>query len=436
MHRSRSTETRQRSRGERTASPAAASKGRIGVGGRVEWAFSSSSTVVFGFGFANTSQLCAPARKQTQSRRPIAAFGQKIAAPRLLEVGAPNGGRSKIGGDSFRLGAGAARSASAARFCPCALRGIARGAKHVSPAATFNLRLPFCLVGAARRARRHAGRRPRSGTFDLGGDAEGGGPYVYPDPASPRTVVGFEVDLAKALAAEIGVTAQFFQAPWDDLPSLLETGQIDVILNGYELTPARTARMASTSPYYVYRLALLVPHDGSPIVDWDSLHHPRPGRPWRVGTLVSSGAYLYLRQHYDGDVELIGYKANTDAMREVENDKLDATVVDLPMVTFFEDQYPGLRASRHSRPRPGITSLTSASKTSRCATRSTRPWRGCWPMADCGKSTSATICGTTISNNSRPWPEKRPWSSACGRPACRAGRCSSSADRSWCVRPA
>ena len=59
--------------------------------------------------------------------------------------------------------------------------------------------------------------------------------------------------------------------------------------------------------------------------------------------MVSSGAYLYLQKHYDGDVDLIGYKANTDAMREVETAKLDATVVDLPMVTFFEDQYPGLR---------------------------------------------------------------------------------------------
>ncbi|HEX4142991.1 MAG TPA: ABC transporter substrate-binding protein/permease [Pirellulales bacterium] len=200
----------------------------------------------------------------------------------------------------------------------------------------------FPIAAGSARADTLADVRAR-GHLIWGGDAEGGGPYVYPNPAAPRTVVGFEVDLAQALAAEIGVTAQFFQAPWDDLPSLLETGQIDVILNGYELTPARTARMASTSPYYVYRLALLVPYEGSQIEDWERLHHPRPGRPWRVGTLVSSGAYLYLRQHYDGDVELIGYKANTDAMREVETGKLDATVVDLPMVTFFEDQYPGLR---------------------------------------------------------------------------------------------
>ena len=203
--------------------------------------------------------------------------------------------------------------------------------------------IAVCLTGAPMaRADTLADIRAR-GHLIWGGDAEGGGPYVYPDPASPRTVVGFEVDLAQALAAELGVTAQFFQAPWDDLPSLLETNQIDVILNGYELTPARAARMASTSPYYVYRLTILVPRDRSPISDWDTLLHSRDGhRPWRVGTLVSSGAYLYM-QHFDGAVDLIGYRANTDAMREVEHDKLDATVVDLPIATFYQDQYPELR---------------------------------------------------------------------------------------------
>ena len=90
------------------------------------------------------------------------------------------------------------------------------------------------------------------------------------------------------------------------------------------------------------------------------------GPSWRVGTLVSSGEYLHLSHHYPADVDLIGYRANTDAMREVENGKLDATVVDLPMATFYQDQYPGL----HKQAIPssvGTASLMFASKTSRSA---------------------------------------------------------------------
>ena len=36
-------------------------------------------------------------------------------------------------------------------------------------------------------------------------DQEGGGPHVFPDPADPRRLTGFEVDLAALVAEELGV---------------------------------------------------------------------------------------------------------------------------------------------------------------------------------------------------------------------------------------
>jgi polar amino acid transport system substrate-binding protein len=180
------------------------------------------------------------------------------------------------------------------------------------------------------------------GRLIWGGDAEGGGPYVYPDPANPRGVTGFEVELAQALAAELGVRAEFFQAPWDDLPALLDTRQIDVVLNGYELTPTRAARMDCTSPYYIYRLTLLKRKGDERIGDWPDLARPLAGRRFKVGALNSSGAYGYASREFGNKIELKSYDANTDALREVENDKLDATVVDLPIARFYEDQFPGL----------------------------------------------------------------------------------------------
>src|SRR5262245_43757455 len=40
-----------------------------------------------------------------------------------------------------------------------------------------------------------------SGQLTYGSDKEGGGPYAYPDPKSPREVTGFEVELMNALAS-------------------------------------------------------------------------------------------------------------------------------------------------------------------------------------------------------------------------------------------
>src|SRR6516164_4881583 len=71
----------------------------------------------------------------------------------------------------------------------------------------------------------------KRGRIRWGGDQEGGAPYVYPDPNAPR-VAGFEVDLMDLLAERLGVKAEFQQGEWTNLPDLLRTEGIDVIVNG------------------------------------------------------------------------------------------------------------------------------------------------------------------------------------------------------------
>src|SRR3989440_5388578 len=85
-----------------------------------------------------------------------------------------------------------------------------------------------------------------------GADAEGGAPYVYPDPQKPEQLVGFEYDLADALAAKFGVKARMVQNQWDQLIPALERGNFDIILNGLEITPDNQRRIAMSRPYFVY----------------------------------------------------------------------------------------------------------------------------------------------------------------------------------------
>ena len=49
------------------------------------------------------------------------------------------------------------------------------------------------------------------GVLRWGADAEGGAPYVYPNPQKPEQLIGFECDLAEALAAKLGVKAEMVQ---------------------------------------------------------------------------------------------------------------------------------------------------------------------------------------------------------------------------------
>src|SRR5215468_5494771 len=90
------------------------------------------------------------------------------------------------------------------------------------------------------------------GVLLWGADAEGGAPYVYPNPQKPEQLIGFEYELAEALASKLGVKASMVQNQWDQLIPALERGNFDVILNGLELTPKNQQRIAMSRPYFVY----------------------------------------------------------------------------------------------------------------------------------------------------------------------------------------
>src|SRR5439155_1028652 len=83
------------------------------------------------------------------------------------------------------------------------------------------------------------------------------------------------------------VERRFVNKDWNQLPQDLERGDLDVVLNGYEWMPERTEKMASSVPYYAYRLRLIVRND-SPITDWRDL---KPGM--KVGVLKDSAAHRY-----------------------------------------------------------------------------------------------------------------------------------------------
>jgi polar amino acid transport system substrate-binding protein len=187
-------------------------------------------------------------------------------------------------------------------------------------------------------------------TLRWGGDATGGAPYLI-DQGSDRQPAGFEAELARHLAARLGLHSRFVQRDWAQLPQDLGRGDIDVILNGYEWSPDREQVMASTVPYYVYRLQLLVRED-SPVRGWEDLRRARSGRRLKVGVLSDSAAHRYLEKEFAGDVEVFApsEEGSTGVMRMVREDTLDATVQDLPVAVYYVGQGHGYQDLRLAGP--------------------------------------------------------------------------------------
>jgi len=183
------------------------------------------------------------------------------------------------------------------------------------------------------------------GTLIWGADQEGGGPFVYPAAEDPNRLEGFEVELAALLAEELGVRAEFSQGQWDKLPDLLDRGDIDIVLNGYEWTPNRAQRYGCSIPYYIYELQLLARENDPTLKSWDDVAMPPDARPKKVAVLGGSAAQSYLEAHYPKSPLAI-FDGTSDAMRAVELgiDGVDANLQDLPVWIFYGDGFPQLTA--------------------------------------------------------------------------------------------
>jgi polar amino acid transport system substrate-binding protein len=192
------------------------------------------------------------------------------------------------------------------------------------------------LAGCARGPANGLERVRRAGVLRWGGDQQGGEPYAYEDPARPGHLVGFEAELAEALAHALGVRAEFVQNDWSTLVPSLERGTFDVALNGIEVTPARAARVAFTRPYYLFSERLVARAGDEGVRDLGSLR----GR--RVGTLANSQAWDLLLA---AGALAIPYEGVDEPFADLAAGRTDAVLMDDIIVDRYAPRHPGLRVA-------------------------------------------------------------------------------------------
>ncbi|MER3417010.1 MAG: amino acid ABC transporter permease [Gemmataceae bacterium] len=178
--------------------------------------------------------------------------------------------------------------------------------------------------------------RLAQGVLRWGGDAEGGAPYQLRDPQDPARVIGFEVELADALAQTVSrqwdlpLRAEFVQYEWVSLAAGLDKGDFDVILSGYEITPERAHTFRFTRPYYVYRQHLTVRQDDERIRSLaDCLDKP-------VGTLAGSAAEELLQKA--GVRDIVAFDGQVEPYLELVLGRVDAVLLDGPIATYYGRQ--------------------------------------------------------------------------------------------------
>jgi polar amino acid transport system substrate-binding protein len=173
-----------------------------------------------------------------------------------------------------------------------------------------------------------------------GGDAEGGAPYLMPDPRQPQRIIGFEVDLMAALARQLGRRQVFVQNQWDGLIPGLLRGNYDLAVNGLEITEDRRQRISFSIPYYACGEQLSVRRTENGIDGMADL----PGRI--VGTLKFSLAQRLLENQ--GGIEVRAYENQNNAYDDLANGRLDAVLMDWPIALYYSRPNPALKFAGQS----------------------------------------------------------------------------------------
>ena len=164
-------------------------------------------------------------------------------------------------------------------------------------------------------------------TLKYGADAEGGAPYSFYEADDPDTLVGFEIEILDELARRMGTKPQFVQNAWDSLVPALLRGDIDIALNGIEVTPDRADDVEFTRPYYVFQQELTVRAGETRIRSLADLK----GR--KVGTLSGSLARDMLEA--TPGVKIVTYPGVVEPYRDVVLGRIDAVLLDIPVASYY-----------------------------------------------------------------------------------------------------
>ena len=94
-------------------------------------------------------------------------------------------------------------------------------------------------------------------------------PWTYHD--ENDNLVGFDVEVAQAIANKLGVTAAFAEGEWDGLLAGLDAGRYDLMVNGVDITEERSAKYDFSIPYAFNRTAVITSGDNQDIMTLEDL---------------------------------------------------------------------------------------------------------------------------------------------------------------------
>jgi polar amino acid transport system substrate-binding protein len=157
---------------------------------------------------------------------------------------------------------------------------------------------------------------------------------------------GFEIDVAKKLAEDMGTEADIVVYDWDRLIPALEAGEIDIIAAGMTITPERALKVNFSAPYETGGIALATNVDTT--ADAKNLDDLNSSR-YRFGAVEKSVAATLAERVLPG-AALVTFKSPEDAEAALVDGKIDGLLEEKPGPAYLALEHPGKIDVPLSRP--------------------------------------------------------------------------------------
>ncbi len=140
-------------------------------------------------------------------------------------------------------------------------------------------------------------------------------PWTYHDDTD--TLVGYDVEVSRAIAQYIGVEPEYVEGEWDGLFAGLDAGRYDIVCNGVEVTEERAKSYDFSEPYAYIHTALAVKSDNTDITSFEDLD----GK-----TTANSIASTYMTLAESYGAEVLGVDTLDETIQMLVSGRVDATL--------------------------------------------------------------------------------------------------------------
>ena len=140
-------------------------------------------------------------------------------------------------------------------------------------------------------------------------------PWSYHDESD--TLVGYDVEVSRAIAEKLGVEPEYVESDWDSLFAGMDAGRYDMVCNGVEITEERSKTYDFTTPYGYIHTALAVKKDNDTITSFEDLDGKTT-----ANSLAST--YMELAESYGATVQ--GIDTLEETIQLLTAGRIDATL--------------------------------------------------------------------------------------------------------------